>query len=73
MSLRNFLNASYSLMAEAFTSLAANRIDLLSAVEKVESGWPKEAEQPSRNVTSQNDSAMAQLKGMLAGVKGAPV
>jgi hypothetical protein len=73
MSLRNFLDASYSLMVESFTSLAANRIDLLGAVEKVESGWSKEAEAPARNVTSENDSAMAQLQAMLAGVKGAPV
>jgi hypothetical protein len=78
MTLRDFLNASYALLVEGYLTLAPNRIDLLTAVEKVEDAWSSltTSERPEtkpENVKAQNAAAMAQLQGMLAGVKGSPV
>lgn len=76
MSLRHFLNAAYALLVEGFLTVAPNRIDLLSAVEKVDDAWGSlttKQEPKPENVQAQNEAAMAQLKGMLAGVKGSPV
>lgn len=75
MTLREFLNASYALLVETWTTVQAGRITLLEAVEKVEEHWQKESDAPAprSNVASQNDAALAQLMGRLASVKGAPV
>lgn len=67
MSFRNFLDAAYALLVESYLTVAPNRIDLLSAVEKV--GLVKiEEETPRRPDTSPE----AQMTAMLTGVKGAP-
>ena len=75
MTLRDFLNASYALLVETWTTVQAGRLTLLEAIEKVEDGWPRAEGAPAptkKDVASQNEAAMAQLKMMLSGVKGAP-
>lgn len=64
MTFRHFLDASYALLVESYLTIAPNRLDLLSAVEKV--GLVK-AEEPAQRVDT---SPEAQMKAMMQGVKG---
>lgn len=76
MTLRDFLKASYALLVETWTTVQPGRMTILDAVEKVEETWPRDADAPApkkEDVSAQNEAAMAQLKMMLSGVKGAPV
>lgn len=66
MSFRDFLDASYALIVESYLTIGPNRIDLLSAVEKV--GLTKPEEKKVRVDTS----PMAQLQAMMKDVKGVP-
>ena len=75
MTFRHFLDASYALLVEGYLTVAPNRIDLLSAVEKVDSSWePLQAEKPppKKNVAAENTAALLQLKAQMASVQGAP-
>lgn len=71
MTLRDFLNASYALLVETWTTVQAGRMTLIDAVEKVEEHWPKEGRKAPEVVTTPNPEM--QMRAMLAGVKGAPV
>lgn len=66
MTLRHFLDAAYALLVESYLTIGPNRIDLLSAVEKV--GMVKEKEEKPRVDTSPE----AQMAAMLTGLQGAP-
>lgn len=66
MTFRHFLDAAYALLVESYLSIAPNRMDLLSAVEKV--GMVKAKEETPRVDTSPE----AQMAAMLTGVQGGP-
>ena len=69
MTLRRFLDASYTLLVEGYTSVAPHRFDLWSAVEKVEESWKRDPDVPERaDVAAKNDQALAQLQAMMSGV-----
>lgn len=70
MTLRRFLDASYTLLVEGYTSVAPNRLDLWTAVEKVQEQWKSDPDVPQRaNVEAKNDQALAQFQALMAGVQ----
>jgi hypothetical protein len=71
MSLRDFLNASYALLVEGYTSVGHNRIGLMEAMEKLNGLIPQE-EKPAIP-SAPPVSPEQQMRALLANVKGAPV
>lgn len=70
MTLRRFLDASYTLLVEGYTSVAPHRLDLWTAVEKVQEQWKSDPDVPQRaNVEAKNDQALAQFQALMAGVQ----
>ena len=76
LNLRQFLSAGFALLVEAYTSFG---VSIVEAVERTATSLGMtDKKDPvvaakSEAAAIDNTAAMAQLKGILAGVKGAPV
>jgi len=71
MSLRSFIDVSFTILVEEYQRLG---VDLLSAIDKVgRLGVVPEAEVEAESHAVDNQQSMQQLMAMMAGVKGAPV
>lgn len=68
MTLRQFLNAGFALLVEAYTGLGVN---IVEAVERAWDALGIEQSQPMKEARegAQNAAAVAQLNQMMAGLK----
>ncbi len=71
MSLRSFINAGYTILVDELARHPGS--SLHAALEKVSGFGLPESEQVVTPTPVDNAKAMDQLRGMLGGVKGAPV
>jgi hypothetical protein len=73
LTLRQFLNAAYTLMLEEWVRVGVGLEEALSNMAPWREGGPPSKESLGENIAAQNESAMEQLKQQMMNLQGAPI